>query len=169
MDFLNKLLYSLHPFPPSLHQLRLHILQPLPPPRCRLMLPQHMAHTQRLNQSPFSSCPFPQNEVRLNRKIPIFLYIPELCSASDRPIAFEEQGQGYARNCSHPLPSPCTALPRVGLPRSQRAACTTGAQKDSFLFHIFMTCHGNHGRQELRRKRKKSNMCNFCKINFFSG
>lgn len=51
----------LHPssFPPRhFHQLRLHILQFLPPHRCRLMLPQHKADRQRLNQSPLSLCLF---------------------------------------------------------------------------------------------------------------
>lgn len=107
MGFLKKLFYSLHPFPPSLHQLRLHILQPLPPHRCRLKLPQHMAHTQRLNPSPFSPCLFPQNEVRLSRKIPVFLYSTEQCSAADRTGPFQEQG---SRAVHSPVPDLCTEL-----------------------------------------------------------
>lgn len=161
-DLLNKLFHSLHPFPPSLHQLRLQILQSLPPHRCRIMLPQHMTEIQKLNQSPFSPS-FHKMMSDLTEKYPFFSTVLTCAVPRTGQCHFKSREAGLcshlsqhtcARNCSHPLPSQCTTFP-LCMAVSQCAACTTGAQKDSFIFHIFMPCHSNHGRQELRRNGKR--------------
>lgn len=124
------------------------------------MLPQHMAGTQRLNQSLFLTVSFPKMRSDLTEKYPVFSTVLNRRVHLDRTISFycreaelcsHLSQHTCAHDCSHNSPLHAFHFP---LPCSQRAACTT-AQKDSFIFHILMPCHGNHGRQELGRKGKR--------------
>lgn len=94
----------------------------------------------------------------LTEKCPFFSTVPQTgqCHFKSREAGLCSHLSQHtcAHNCSQPRPSQCTPFP-VCMAVSQCAACTTGAQKDSFIFHIFMPCHSNHGRQELRRNGKR--------------
>lgn len=166
MGFLNKLFYSFHPFPPNTPPTQASHPSTSATSQVQTSAPSAYGRYTETKSISFFSVSSPKMRSGLTEKYPFFLYSYELCSASDRTVSFQQQGSRAvllsqhtcAKNCSHPLPSPCTPLSHAGLPCSQHAACKTGAQKDSFIFHIFMPCRGNHGRQKLKRKGKRQYM-----------